>query len=138
MTENREYTVVTSDGEVVRHGKAEVLPEPPQGCLRLIGVLPPNAPSYWDGEVFILKPPPPSAHHIFDYTTKQWVDPRTEQTQWPVVRRQRDALLAQSDWTQLPDVPLATKERWAIYRQALRDVTLQPDPFNVVWPVAHG
>lgn len=77
MTENREYTIVTSDGEVVRHGKAEVLPEPPQGCLRLIGVLPPSAPSYWDGEVFILKPPPPSAHHIFDYTTKQWVDPRT-------------------------------------------------------------
>lgn len=136
MTENREYTVVTSDGEVVRHGKAEVLPEPPQGCLRLIGVLPPNAPSYWDGEVFILKPPPPSAHHIFDYTTKQWVDPRTEQTQWPVVRRQRDALLAQSDWTQLPDVPLATKEAWAIYRQALRDVTTQPDPFSIVWPVA--
>lgn len=135
MTENREYTVVTSDGEVVRHGKAEVLPEPPQGCLRLIGVLPPNAPSYWDGEVFILKPPPPSAHHIFNYTTKQWVDPRTEQTQWPVVRRQRDALLAQSDWTQLPDVPLATKEAWAIYRQALRDVTTQPDPFSIVWPV---
>lgn len=136
MTENREYTVVTSDGEVVRHGKAEVLPEPPQGCLRLIGVLPPNAPSYWDGEVFILKPPPPSAHHIFDYTTKQWVDPRTEQTQWPVVRSQRNALLSASDWTQLPDVPLATKETWAIYRQALRDITDQSDPFNIVWPVA--
>lgn len=135
MTENREYTVVTSDGEVVRHGKAEVLPEPPQGCLRLIGVLPPNAPSYWDGEVFILKPPPPSAHHIFDYTTKQWVDPRTEQTQWPVVRSQRNALLSASDWTQLPDVPLATKETWAAYRQALRDITDQSDPFNIVWPV---
>lgn len=135
MTEIREYTIVTSDGEVVRHGKAEVLPEPPQGCLRLIGVLPPNAPSYWDGEVFILKPPPPSAHHIFDYTTKQWVDPRTEQTQWPVVRRQRDALLTQSDWTQLPDVPLATKETWAIYRQALREITEQTDPFNINWPV---
>ena len=76
MVEIREYTIVTSDGEVVRHGKAEVLPEPPQGCLRMLGVLPPNAPSYWDGEVFILKPPPPSAHHIFDYTTKQWEDPR--------------------------------------------------------------
>lgn len=135
MTEIREYTVVTSDGEVVRHGKAEVLPEPPQGCLRLIGVLPPNAPSYWDGEVFILKPPPPSAHHIFDYTTKQWVDPRTEQTQWPVVRSQRNALLSASDWTQLPDVPLATKETWAIYRQALREITEQTDPFNINWPV---
>ena len=94
MTGNREYTVVTSDGEVVRHGKAEVLPEPPQGCLRLIGVRPPNAPSYWDGEVFILKPPPPSAHHTFDYTTKQWIDPRTlsdlQAAKWAQIKRDRD------------------------------------------------
>lgn len=83
-------------------------------------------------------PARPSAHHVFNYATKAWVDPRTPETQWPVVRRQRDALLEQSDWTQLPDVPLATKERWAIYRQALRDVTLQPDPFSVVWPAAPG
>ena len=94
MVEIREYTIVTSDGEVVRHGKAEVLPEPPQGCLRMLGALPPNAPSYWDGEVFILKPPPPSAHHIFDYTTKQWVDPRTlgdhKSAKWKEIKRQRD------------------------------------------------
>ena len=70
-----------------------------------------------------------------NYTTKQWVDPRTEQTQWPVVRSQRNALLSASDWTQLPDVPLATKETWAIYRQALREITDQSDPFNIVWPV---
>lgn len=25
----------------------------------------------------IAKPPKPSEHHVFDYTTKQWVDPRT-------------------------------------------------------------
>lgn len=80
-------------------------------------------------------PKQPSPHHVFDYSAKAWTDPRTPETQWPVVRRQRDALLAQSDWTQLPDVPLETKETWATYRQALRDVTLQPDPFNVVWPV---
>lgn len=90
-----------------------------------------------DGKFHAL-PKNPSPHHVFDYATKTWEDPRTPETQWPVVRRQRDALLAQSDWTQLPDVPLATKERWAIYRQALRDVTLQPDPFRVVWPVAPG
>ena len=78
---------------------------------------------------------PPSEFHVFDYTTKQWVDPRTEQTQWPGVRSQRNALLSASDWTQLPDVPLATKETWAIYRQALRDITEQTDPFNINWPV---
>jgi len=44
-------------------------------------------------------------------------------------RLQRDQLLADSDWTQLPDVPLATKEAWATYRQALRDL-----PDHVNWP----
>jgi hypothetical protein len=82
----------------------------------------------------VAKPPQPSEHHSFNYTTKQWQDPRTPETEWPLVRQQRDALLAKSDWTQLPDVPLATKDAWATYRQALRDITLQPDPFNIDWP----
>ena len=85
---------------------------------------------------FAQMPARPSSHHVFDYATKTWKDPRTPATQWPVVRRQRDALLTQSDWTQLPDVPLATKEAWATYRQLLRDLTGQPDPFAIVWPQA--
>jgi Phage tail assembly chaperone protein len=76
----------------------------------------------------------PSKFHVFDYTIKQWVDPRTPETEWPLIRTERDRRLAASDWTQLPDVSLATKEAWTVYRQALRDVTLQPDPFNIVWP----
>jgi hypothetical protein len=83
-------------------------------------------------------PPKPGPNHDFDYTTKQWVDPRTPETEWPLVRQKRNALLTKSDWTQLPDVPIDTKEAWATYRQALRDVTDQPDPFNIVWPVAPG
>ena len=54
------------------------------------------------------------------------------------MRKKRNALLAASDWTQLPDVPLETKEAWAAYRQALRDITEQPDPFNIVWPTPPG
>lgn len=47
----------------------------------------------------------------------------------------RARLLNESDWTQLPDVPLETKSAWADYRQALRDITEQPGfPKNVVWP----
>lgn len=76
----------------------------------------------------------PSEHHIIDFETRQWIDPRTPETEWPLVRAERDRRLAASDWTQLPDVPLLTKEAWAVYRQALRDVTIQPDPFNIVWP----
>lgn len=49
--------------------------------------------------------------------------------------RQRYTLITASDWTQLPDVPLATKAAWATYRQSLRDITLQPGyPQSVVWP----
>lgn len=80
-------------------------------------------------------PEKPTTYHVFDYVTKQWVDPRTPQTEWVVVRQKRNQLLQESDWTQLPDVPLTDKNQWAIYRQALRDVTEQPDPFNITWPV---
>jgi hypothetical protein len=51
------------------------------------------------------------------------------------IRGQRDGLLTASDWTQLPDVPQTTKDLWATYRQALRDITGQSGfPQNVTWP----
>ena len=51
------------------------------------------------------------------------------------VRSERDAKLAASDWTQLPDVHPANTVAWNTYRQALRDVTSQPGfPHNVTWP----
>lgn len=50
------------------------------------------------------------------------------------VRSQRNQLLTQSDWTQLPDAPVDTAA-WAGYRQALRDITAQPGfPFDIQWP----
>lgn len=79
-------------------------------------------------------PPTPNQYCVFNYDTKEWVDPRTNETQWVVVKNQRDKLLAASDWTQLPDVTLANKSEWATYRQELRDITTQIDPFNIIWP----
>lgn len=50
------------------------------------------------------------------------------------VRSRRNILLAESDWTQLPDAP-ADATAWAVYRQELRDITIQSGyPFNVIWP----
>lgn len=47
----------------------------------------------------------------------------------------RQQLLESSDWTQLPDVPISTKNSWASYRQALRDITDQGGfPDNIDWP----
>jgi len=79
-------------------------------------------------------PDAPNKYCIFNYDTKQWYDPRTDETQWVVVRNQRDVLLASCDWTQLPDVEISTKSAWAAYRQSLRDITSQTDPFNIIWP----
>jgi hypothetical protein len=50
------------------------------------------------------------------------------------VRKKRDLLLQQSDWTQLIDAPV-DREAWADYRQALRDLPQQEGfPREVVWP----
>jgi hypothetical protein len=55
---------------------------------------------------------------------------------WVDIRILRDTLLSQSDWTQFQDSPLTdtTLTEWQSYRQSLRDVTSQPNPFNLIWP----
>ena len=58
------------------------------------------------------------------------------------LRQNRNQLLSQSDWTQLPDVPLtdAKKAEWAVYRTELRDLPLTVTAINsdrtitVIWP----
>lgn len=57
--------------------------------------------------------------------------------QWTSVRTQRNQKLSTCDWTQVADAPV-DQEAWATYRQALRDITTQEDPFNIVWPLAPG
>ena len=54
-----------------------------------------------------------------------------------MVRSDRDALLKETDWTQLDDTPItnAKKLEWATYRQALRDVPAQTGfPWDITWP----
>jgi hypothetical protein len=86
---------------------------------------------YLSGGSLLRKPPRPPLSR-WDSDLLAWVFDADLARQEILDRRRR--LLASSDWTQLPDVPLATKAIWAIYRQALRDITDQPDPFNIVWP----
>lgn len=51
------------------------------------------------------------------------------------IRGWRNRELAACDWTQLPDVDLANKSDWTIYRQALRDMMAQnEDPKLIVFP----
>lgn len=55
---------------------------------------------------------------------------------WEEIRDHRNTLLKECDWTVLVDSPLSgsTLEDWKTYRQELRDVTSQENPFNIVWP----
>lgn len=51
------------------------------------------------------------------------------------IRQARNSRLQDCDWTQLADAPQAIKDKWASYRQALRDVPQQSGfPINVQWP----
>ena len=63
-----------------------------------------------------------------EYNTQRAAD------EWTEVRSLRDMYLQESDWTQLPDVSNVDKTAWATYRQQLRDITTQADPFNITWP----
>lgn len=77
------------------------------------------------GDVAAYEPPPPPT-----------VDELAAQA-----RARRNQLLAESDWTQLPDARAALGAEkaaaWDAYRQALRDVPEQPDfPSTIEWPVA--
>ena len=59
-------------------------------------------------------------------------------TNYEDLRTVRDAILAESDWTQLPDSPLTDdlKSQWKVYRQALRDLPENTlDITNVTWPI---
>ena len=62
--------------------------------------------------------------------------PISDADAWVLVRRMRNNELTATDWTQMPDSPLTTakKAEWAVYRQALRDITTQENPREIVWP----
>jgi len=55
---------------------------------------------------------------------------------WEEVRDIRDNLLAQSDWTQFQDSPITGSllTDWQTYRQGLRDITSQENPYSLTWP----
>lgn len=74
--------------------------------------------------------------------TQTWIlvehTPEDIEREWLIIRLQRNQRLSECDWTQLIDSPLTNTEtaQWGSYRQALRDITAQSNPFNIVWPVS--
>lgn len=86
---------------------------------------------YSNGEIVVMGDAP-SSSHVWNGVTRGWEFDSFQA--WYDVREKRTRLLAKTDWTQLPDVPEETKALYTTYRQALRDITEQPDPTAIVWP----
>ena len=96
---------------------------------------------------------PPSSvldTQILEWTGTDWnVRDKTEQElevelnrKWQEIRDQRDHILSLLDWRftryqsqiRLGIIPTDDIEDLDIYAQELRDITLQSDPYNIVWP----
>ena len=57
------------------------------------------------------------------------------EAKWIEIREIRNELLLECDWTQLEDIPNDFKLSWKTYRQQLREIPNQTNPFSIVWPV---
>lgn len=89
---------------------------------------------------------------ILEWTGTSWnIRDKSEQElelelerKWQEVRSQRDYILSLLDWrflrnqsqTRLGIIPTDNIESLDTYAQALRDITLQSDPHNIVWPTS--
>ena len=116
----KSFYILNDEGLVVGSGTGVVVPD--NGVEVVSAVL----------------PKPPSAGMGLHYETGTWKPLFPAEAQWSAVRRERQVELNRSDWTQLPDNNLSVEKRqeWADYRQALREITNQADPFSIVWPVS--
>lgn len=124
----------TQTGEIVGSGNAPdiSIQVVPKGCAIIQKFSDPLI-DYVDGDEILRMPPKPGNDYKFDFFSKSWVKDMALTIE--NILSERKILLFSSDWTQLPDVPLDTKQAWAVYRQELRDITSQSGyPFNVIWP----
>lgn len=54
---------------------------------------------------------------------------------WDDVKKYRNKLLMESDWTDLQNSPVSNRPAWITYRQRLRDITKDfKSPDQVTWP----
>lgn len=114
--------------------------EPPEGYVRVIDIVQPainhtqnisdGTPTKQNNNTWV-------RNWIISPASQEEIDARLI-NQWSSIRFFRGQKLKDSDWTQLPDAPLTAEQKstWAAYRQALRDITTQTDPFNISWPIA--
>ena len=88
----------------------------------------------WGFDPRITNPPVSFEKDARDALTESEISAIVTSQAWKCVRKQRDILIAETDWVGGSDVPEVLKNKWNTYRQELRDVTNQSDPENINWP----
>lgn len=132
---NGEIIAIQSGSEAGLHADAANY----GGALVLIDSMVKPEDYYVDNGVFTAKPSKPSSLHTFNYTTKQWEldTPVLNTKALADLRRIRNDMLRDTDWTQVPDAPVDATA-WQTYRQQLRDLpAAYPDILSVdevTWP----
>lgn len=128
----KNYIVYLDSGEIIKTGQCQDSDLHLQGINVIEGIAD-DSTQYIDNGQIVNMQPKPDGTAYFDYETKNWVQDIPAQE--ALIKNQRNILLSESDWTQLIDVQIQTKQAWATYRKALRDITTQEGyPFNVIWP----
>ena len=94
-----------------------------------------NENQYYDGSDFVIEETEVVEYQKVRNKTEQEITEEIE-SMWRSIRDRRNVFLTESDWTQLPDSPLTNQKQteWQIYRQSLRDITTQLNPFSIDWP----
>lgn len=92
------------------------------------------------GQVVDYQPPQPPDDQwqtwAWDADSRRWVATPTTAAYWQGVRNERNRRLTDSDWivSRSTESGVPVPAEWVAYRQALRDITDQPDPLNITWP----
>ena len=136
MTPNTHFATYDASGRILTTGVCQVETLELQGPLVYAGLIDPET-HYMDVGTGLptALPPRPSTFHAFNYEIKQWE--LDLQRAWNFIRQKRNELLAASDWTEVsPRLTEEKKVEWQNYRDFLFDeITNQPDPTNISWPV---
>lgn len=122
----------------------------PERIRLLNGLTRTDSSTFTDEEIFeagyvkVSDPPTPTMFQKLSWTGSDWLlEELTDlekqnliDIQWQTVRQERNSLLSDTDWISVKNLEQgqAVPENIVEYRQQLRDITLQLDPFNIVWP----
>jgi hypothetical protein len=133
------FTVVDANGQVVMRGDTLDLPQIP-GHTTYAEEAPPD--TYRDGSAWVPMPVSPSTRHVFDWTAKTWIDPRTladvKAKRWSEVKRHRDLLEASGFpyMGKVLDSDERSVQRITTVVQAAQAALGAQQPFSMSWTCA--